>query len=69
MGKERENAWEKAAACEAQAKGAKDPVVQAKFRALRDSWIKLGNNAQFETDVAGNTERRESEENSRGRAG
>ena len=52
MGKEPENAFEKAAACEAQAKRTKDRAIQAKFRALRDSWIRLANNAQLAGDEA-----------------
>ena len=65
MGKTREDAWEKAAACEVQAQRAQDPDVKAKFRALRDSWIRVANDALFETDVAANVERLEAEQNSR----
>jgi hypothetical protein len=45
-------AWEKAAACEAHARNTNDRILQDKFRKLRDSWIRIGNSAQFEHDAA-----------------
>ena len=38
----------KAAACEAHAQASNDGKMQALFRKLRDSWIRIGNNAQLE---------------------
>ena len=69
MGKTGENAFEKAAACEVQAQRTKDPGLKAKFRALRDTWIKLANDAQLENDIAVNAERLEMEQKSRGKGG
>jgi hypothetical protein len=57
VGQHRDEAWEKAAACEAHAKATNDGKLQAMFRKLRDSWIRIGNKAQFEYDVAANAER------------
>jgi len=39
-------AWEKAAACDAHAKQTSDATLRAKFERLRDSWIRIANNAQ-----------------------
>jgi hypothetical protein len=50
-------AWEKAAVCEAHAQATNDGKLQAMFRKLRDSWIRIGNNAQFSQDVTDNAER------------
>jgi hypothetical protein len=47
-----DKAWEKAAACEAHARASSDQVMQAKFRKLRDSWIRIGNQAQLRGPVA-----------------
>jgi len=44
-------AWEKAMACELHARSTEDKVLQSKFRKLRDSWIRIGNSAQFEGHV------------------
>jgi hypothetical protein len=52
-----QDAWERAAACEAQAQRSKDGKLQTMFRKLRDSWIRIANNAQFAGDVAQNAER------------
>jgi len=41
-------AWEKAMACELHARSTQDKTLQSKFRKLRDSWIRIGNAAQFE---------------------
>ena len=51
------NAWEKAADCELHAQSSKDRKIQEKFRKLRDSWIRIANNAQFTDDLAENAER------------
>jgi hypothetical protein len=50
-------AWEKAAACEAHAQATKDVKLQAMFRKLRDSWIRIGNGAQFSEPVIENENR------------
>jgi len=47
-----DKAWEKAAACEAHARATNDQTIQAKFRKLRDSWIRIGNQAQLRGHVA-----------------
>jgi hypothetical protein len=47
-----DKAWEKAAACEAHARATDDAVMQAKFRKLRDSWIRIGNQAQLRGQLA-----------------
>ena len=41
-----EAAWKKAAACDAHAKLTKDEVLRVKFERLRDSWIRIANNAE-----------------------
>jgi hypothetical protein len=51
MAQDTRNAWEKAAACEAHARSLKDDKLQDKFRKLRDSWIRIANNAQLAGDV------------------
>jgi hypothetical protein len=40
-------AWEKAAACDAHAKQTSDEILRAKFERLRDSWIRIANEAQM----------------------
>jgi hypothetical protein len=57
MGQQGEEAWNKAAACEAHAQATADGKLQAAFRKLRDSWVRIGNNAQFRDDVAANADR------------
>jgi hypothetical protein len=52
-----QDAWEKAAACEAHAERSEDRKLQGMFRKLRDSWIRIANNTQFAGDVAQNEER------------
>ena len=52
-------AWDKAAACEAHARATSDGKLQAMFRKLRDSWIRIGNDAQFSADLAANAKRLE----------
>jgi hypothetical protein len=42
-----EAAWMKAAACDAHAKQTKDEILRAKFERLRDSWIRIANNAEI----------------------
>jgi hypothetical protein len=51
------DAWEKAAACEAHANATADGTLKATFRRLRDSWIRIGKEAQFSDEVAANAER------------
>src|SRR5947209_4468095 len=51
------DAWEKAAACEMHAQATTDGKLQQMFRKLRDSWIRIGNAAQFSDDLAANAER------------
>jgi hypothetical protein len=45
-----QDALEKAAACEAHAQATKDGKLQVMFRKLRDSWIRIANNAQLVDD-------------------
>jgi len=47
MGNRRQDAWKKAAMCEAHARSTKDVELQTKFLKLRDSWIRIANGAQF----------------------
>lgn len=64
MGQQREEeAWGKAAACEAHAQATADGKLQAAFRKLRDSWMRIGNDAQFRADVAANADRLNGREN------
>ncbi|MBX9778257.1 MAG: hypothetical protein K2Y71_28065 [Xanthobacteraceae bacterium] len=44
-----ETAWKKAAACDAHAKLTKDEVLRVKFERLRDSWIRIANDAEAST--------------------
>jgi hypothetical protein len=62
MGQRGPDAWEKAAACEAHAQSSRDRRVQDKFRKLRDSWIRIANDAQFADDLAQNGHRLRKEE-------
>jgi hypothetical protein len=57
MSEKQPDAWQKAAACEAHAQATTDGKLQQMFRKLRDSWIRIGNDAQFSNDVAENAER------------
>jgi len=41
-----EAAWKKAAACQAHAKQTTDEILRAKFERLRDSWIRIANDAE-----------------------
>jgi hypothetical protein len=41
-----EAAWKKAAACDAHAKQTNDQSLRAKFERLRDSWIRIANDAE-----------------------
>jgi hypothetical protein len=56
-----QDAWEKAAACEGHALRTNDGKLQEMFRKLRDSWIRIANNAQFASDVAANEKRLDEE--------
>ena len=58
MAKTTLNAWEKAAACEAEARSSKDDRLRDRFRKLRDSWIRIANNAQLIGEPAQNEEGR-----------
>jgi hypothetical protein len=40
-------AWKKAAACDAHAKQTEDEILRAKFERLRDSWIRIANQAEI----------------------
>ena len=57
MGDRAENAWQKAAACEKHAQRTSDAGLKALFLKFRDSWIRIGNEAQFDEDVNENEER------------
>jgi hypothetical protein len=62
MATDRGDPWKKAAACEAHAQASNDGKMQGLFRKLRDSWIRIGNNQQFEKDVEANAMRLNSTE-------
>jgi hypothetical protein len=47
MGERAEKAWAKAAACAACAASSPDEVIRRKFEKLRDSWIRIANNAEL----------------------
>jgi hypothetical protein len=51
MAEDTQKAWDKAAACEAHARSVKDDKLKQRFRKLRDSWIRIANNAQLAGDV------------------
>jgi len=57
MGQRADHAWEKAAACEAHAQATADSKLKAMFLKLRQSWIRIGNDAQFRDDMTANAER------------
>ncbi|MCC6886969.1 MAG: hypothetical protein IT536_00310 [Hyphomicrobiales bacterium] len=42
-----EVAWQKAAACDAHAKMVSDVRLRIKFERLRDSWIRIANEAEI----------------------
>lgn len=42
-----ETAWKKAAACDAHAKLTKDENLRIRFERLRDSWIRIANQAEI----------------------
>lgn len=46
MGPTSEAAWKKAAACDAHAKVTEDETLRVKFERLRDSWIRIANDAE-----------------------
>jgi hypothetical protein len=52
-----EDAWKKAAACERHTQATTDDKLQTAFRKLRDSWIRVGNNAEFAEHVEANNQR------------
>jgi hypothetical protein len=41
-----ETAWKKAAACDAHARLTQDEILRAKFERLRDSWLRIANDAE-----------------------
>jgi len=45
-----QEAWDKAAICEAHAQATEDGKVRTMLRKLRDSWIRIGNARQFKDD-------------------
>jgi hypothetical protein len=51
MSERADQAWEKAAACQAHALAATDNKLRAMFLKLRQSWIRIGNDAQFEREA------------------
>jgi hypothetical protein len=57
MGERADQAWEKAAACDRHAQATSDTKLKAMFLRLRQSWIRIGNDAQFSNDVNANTKR------------
>jgi len=46
-----EVAWKKAAACETHAQQTNDKILRAKFERLRDSWIRIANDAEIASTV------------------
>jgi len=46
-----EEAWDKAAACQARAQATTDGKLKAMFLKLRESWLRIAKNAQFQDDV------------------
>jgi hypothetical protein len=54
MGNRRQDAWERAAVCEAHAQSTQDEKLRMKLLKLRDSWIRIANNAQFVNDATAN---------------
>jgi len=52
MGPSSEAAWKKAAACDAHAKQTNDDSLRAKFERLRDSWIRIANDAEAVSTAA-----------------
>ena len=59
MGERADQAWAKAAACDAHAHATTDGKLKAMFLRLRESWIRIGNNAQFQDELKANAERLE----------
>jgi hypothetical protein len=57
MGDRADDAWEKAAACGRHAQATSDDKLKALYLRLRQSWIRVGNDAQFERDLNANAER------------
>jgi hypothetical protein len=57
MGDRADEAWEKAAACERHAQATGDSRLKEMFLKLRQSWIKIGNDAQFDRDLNANADR------------
>ena len=47
MGPSSETAWNKARACDAHAKLTTDENLRTKFERLRDSWIRIANEAEI----------------------
>ena len=47
MGPSSETAWNRARACDAHAKLTKDQNLRVKFERLRDSWIRIANEAEI----------------------
>jgi len=54
MSKQQEQALQNAIACEAHAREAPDELLRAKFRKLRDSWLRIANAAQLTNGDAAN---------------
>ena len=52
MRKRAENAWKKAAACEAHAEKTADPKLKEKFLRLHQSWVRVAIDAQFQSDMS-----------------
>jgi hypothetical protein len=52
-----DEAWDKAAACQAHAEAATDSKLKAMFLKLRQSWIRIGNDAQLQRDTQANAQR------------
>jgi len=43
MGGKSRTSWEKALACEVQARESSDPALKETFERLRDTWLSIGN--------------------------
>jgi len=57
MGERADQAWERAAACDAHAQAPNDSLLKSMFLKLRQSWIGIGNDAQFQDNGKDNQDR------------
>jgi len=67
MGDRADDAWKKPAACDRHAHATSDNKLKAMFLRLRQSWIRIGNDAQFERDLNANAKQLDSQSKRVGR--